>query len=209
MNNELKLSDIFSETWKLTKEHWGFLVGYLIIFFLISSFLQFAQNRIFNNGFIATIIYFASAIIALFMQMGFLKSALLITSGIKPGFEQLYVNSHHFIAWIVAQFIFVIIVTLGFIFFIFPGFYLLARFSLYPLFILDKNMGPLEALKGAKVVSKGQCWFLFLLFLCTFLINILGCLFFGVGLLITIPISALAWALTYRKLTKNEPDILM
>lgn len=208
MNFELTIKDVFSQAWKFTKEHLWFLVSYLIIFFLINAFLSFLENRVFHNGFIAAVIYLLGAFISFFIQMGFINSSLMITDGLKPGYDQLYANGHHILSWIVAHFLFILMISVGLVFLIFPGLYLLARFSLYPFFILDKNMGPIESLGAASRASRGKCWFLFLLFLCTLLLNLLGCLFFGIGLLITMPISALAWALVYRKLTRSEPEII-
>jgi uncharacterized membrane protein len=200
MNKELNINHLFSVAWKFTKGHLAFLAGYLIIFFLISFLLQAAQDRVINNVFLTIIIYVINGVVATFLQMGFVNSTLLITSHKKPRLNQLYANGHHFISWIVACFLISLIVTVGFILFIFPGFYLLARFSLFPFFILDKNMGPLEAMGASLKASKGKCWPLFVLFLCTLLLNILGCLLLGIGLLITVPLSTLVWASAYKTL---------
>ena len=182
IKDEIKIDGNFSQAWKFTREHLLFLVAYLIIFFLVSSILQFAQDRIFNNILITAIIHIANGIIAVFLQMGFLKSALLITSGVRPGFEQLYNNGSHFISWVVAYFLLGLMVSIGLLFLSIPGLYILARFSLTGFFILDQNMGPIEALQASARASKGRCWSLFILFLCTLGLNILGCLLLGIGL---------------------------
>ncbi len=89
---------------------------------------------------------------------------------------------------------------LGFIALIIPGIILALAFSLSYFFIIDKNMGPWEAMKASFDISKGYRWrILSINALCT-LINILGLLCLGVGILVTAPLTTLASAAFYERL---------
>lgn len=189
------LSEAFSEGWRLTKEHLGFLIAYqIIMFFLIALFS--GTEHFYNFWPIHTL----GGIVAILVKMGLYKSSLLILDGIKPGYDQLYSNWRHFLSWLVAGFLFGLMFLLGLVLFIVPGFYVLARFGLFPYFILDKDLGPIDALKQASEASKSALWPLFLLFISCIALDILGVLFFGIGLLITGPITILALGYAYRVL---------
>jgi uncharacterized membrane protein len=70
-----------------------------------------------------------------------------------------------------------------------------------PYIVIDRGLGPIEAMKESWRVTKGHKWQLFLLFLALIGLNILGAIALIVGLLVTIPITMLAAAHAYRTLT--------
>lgn len=177
------------EGWELTKVNMGFLVVYQVILYAISLFTGAYQWS-----------WLLIPIVVL-GKMGLYKSVLLMTTGEKPGFDQFYKNWPQILSWIGANILFAIMLFVGLFLLIVPGLYVLARFGLFPFFILDKNLGPLESLKEASIASEGVRWPLFLLFVVCLVLNILGVLFFGIGLLITVPVTLLALAAVYRKLT--------
>lgn len=206
-----KIGNFISEGWKFTKEHLGFLISYVIIGLVMSLLFSGVADALMEQGrtLLAILMHLAGWVVGTFIQMGLYNSALLITSGIKPGFNQLYSNDKHFVSYAISSILFSIMVLIGFLLLIVPGFYIMARFWLFPFFILDKDMGPVEALKAASEASEGKRWFLFLLILVLVLLNIAGALLLGIGLLFTIPITFLALALVYRRLTNTEKDVTL
>jgi len=68
-------------------------------------------------------------------------------------------------------------------------------------FIVDRDLGPIVAIKESVRVTKGHRWQLFILAIALILINILGAIALLVGLLVSIPVSLLAIAHAYRKLS--------
>lgn len=90
--------------------------------------------------------------------------------------------------------------TIGFILFIVPGIYLsIAYYMAMPL-VVEKGLGPWQALETSrKAVSKR--WFaVFGLCMLIGLINMLGMLAFGVGLVWTVPFTAIAFGILYRNM---------
>lgn len=196
----INIGELISEGWKLTKANLSFLVAYLVILFFLT--LLFSGSFFSSNSkFISAIFHLLGWGILFLTKMGLYNSALLITSGVTPRFDQLYSNWPHFISWVVASFLFGLMFAIGIILLVIPGCYVLAKYGLFPFFILDRDLGPLEALKEAGKVSEGRLWSLFLLFLSCFALNMGGFLLLGLGLLVTIPITVLALALAYRKIT--------
>ncbi len=79
------------------------------------------------------------------------------------------------------------------------------RLSKFPYFIIDKGRNPIDALKDSWGLTRGSTWNLLLFTLLLVLVNVLGALAFGVGLLATIPTTQLAHAFVYRKLSAAAP----
>lgn len=83
--------------------------------------------------------------------------------------------------------------------FVLPGVFLLivpgingALNSVFLVTLVDKGLGPIEALKQSSVITKGVMRDLFLFWLLVSAINFVGLLAFFVGLFVTIPIIMIA-----------------
>lgn len=189
------ISDVIKRGWELTKAHIGYLIVYQIILWIFVLLLTATQERV--------ILHVLVWVALVLLKMGLYKAALLITNGIKPGYEELYQNWRQLPSWIIAGILFGLMFTLGFILLIAPGLYVWARYDLYPFAILDKQLGPVNALKEASKISEGNRWQIFLLFLACVGLNILGILALGFGLLISVPVTILAVALAYRQLQRQ------
>lgn len=190
------IPSLLKEGWELTKVNIGFLVVYQLILLTAAFLFNFH-----NISWKMAPIQIMGLLIIILGKMGLYQSILLMTKGLKAGFDQFYSNWHQLASWIFANFIFGLCFTLGLLLLLFPGCYFLARFGLFPFFILDKKLGPLKALGEAGKATNGITWHIFLLFLACFGLNILGLLLFGVGILITIPVTLFALATVYRRLT--------
>jgi len=184
------------EGWRLTKEHFWFLIGYQIILYVIILLFS-GPHPSYLRG---ILFWLAEWVLVVLVKMGLYNSSLLIAEGLKPDFDQLYQNWRMFLSWIVAGFLFGIMFTIGLFLLIVPGCYVWAKYGFFPFFILDKQIGPIEALKQSGEATKGYRWPIFLLFLACVGLDILGFLLFGIGLLITTPITLIALATVYRKI---------
>jgi hypothetical protein len=76
------------------------------------------------------------------------------------------------------------------------------RLQLASYLVVDQQNGPIASLNNSWQATKGNFWKLFLFSLSAGLINLAGVLALGIGLLATIPITSVAMANVYRKLTK-------
>jgi uncharacterized membrane protein len=87
---------------------------------------------------------------------------------------------------------------------IIPGIFFGIRLKYATYLVIDKNLGPLEAIKGSWKITRGNVWNLFFLSILLGLINLLGLLCLVIGLFITVPLSMLATAFVYRKLLSTS-----
>ena len=89
-----------------------------------------------------------------------------------------------------------------------PGIYVIIRLQFYKFFVIDKDMGPIPALKSSWKITKGHFWKLAQYLLVIAIINIavgllvnLGGNYFYALLLVTIPVIAIASAYLYETLS--------
>ena len=90
----------------------------------------------------------------------------------------------------------------GILLLVVPGIIFAVALGMYPYFILDKKMGPMESLKASRVLTKGARWQLFVFGCVSLLLNLGGLLCLIVGLLWTIPATMIAMAYVYDQLSK-------
>ncbi len=109
---------------------------------------------------------------------------------------------HVLLAAIIATILFYLMVFPGFILFVIPGIYLMCRFFFYDFFIVDKKVGSIDSLRKSWRATQGKVLNILLLFLVLIGINILGFIFFIVGVLFTAAVSSIALAYAYRNLSK-------
>jgi uncharacterized membrane protein len=92
-------------------------------------------------------------------------------------------------------------VTLGSLLCIVPGVILGVGLSMGSFFVVDAEMGPIEAMRASWAVTKGQKWSVLGFLLLAGLIGMCGFLFFCVGALATVPFAYLAQTLLYLRLS--------
>ena len=77
--------------------------------------------------------------------------------------------------------------------------YLSLKTNFFTYFILDKNMGPIEALSESLTRTTGLEFELFIIYALLALLNLIGALLYGIGLLFTIPFSWLVVSVIYTR----------
>lgn len=141
-------------------------------------------------------------ILALFfagLDLGFKKVALEIhdhnSSSAQSLFSCFHLAPKAMIAWI----LYCVMVWIGWILFVLPGFIALLRFIFFPYFIIDRNAGPIAALRMSFNATKNHMWEIFAFWVAIKIIISLGFVSW-IGIILTWPLSTLAYAYFYRKL---------
>lgn len=96
-----------------------------------------------------------------------------------------------------------IMIMIGLILLIVPGIYLALKYGFATILVVDENLGPLNALKRSAELTSGRKMFIFVFGLCALLINLVGALALLVGLIITVPVTAVAGTLMYDRIKKG------
>ncbi len=186
----LNVQEYIKRGFEMFKEYVGEFIGFTLIIFVASA----ASSRLaFAGSFII------SAAIAS-LSAGYGIAAFRLLSGQSLEFADFFKGFNYFLPLFLASLAGGFLVGIGFVLLIIPGIYLAVSYMFTTFLIIDYRMEFWQALETSrKIITKN--WFAFFGFsfaLCV--INILGCLAFGVGLLVTIPVTACATAIAYKEI---------
>ena len=141
--------------------------------------------------------------VAVFFAMGSVRYALRLARGEPAGFRDVFSWGPYF-PYLGATILIALGTAFGLLFCIVPGVFLAICWMFTGQVILDKGMGPVEAMGHSWNLSRGHRWDLLLFFLLVLGVNLLGLLACCVGLFVTSAMTFLAWAWVYLRLTGQE-----
>lgn len=195
--------EIFSFAFKKTKENFIFLFGLLVIFAVLSVLNSSIQQAFRQDlGVLVVFIGLAFSLVNVLLELGYLKIILKLIEGTKPSYKELYMHYPQFIDFLLAGIIAGLLIAGGLILLVLPGIYLAVRLQFTPLFVADKGLKPIEAVKGSWELTRGKWMKVFVFDLLLIGLNILGLLALVIGLLVTIPMSSIAFVHFYKNLSK-------
>jgi hypothetical protein len=93
-----------------------------------------------------------------------------------------------------------LVIVAGFILLIIPGIIFALMFMFTTFIVIDRELGPIDAMKESKSMTRGYKWQLLGFGLVLMLINLVGAIALLVGLLVTVPVTSLAFTHAYRLL---------
>ena len=198
---KFSISEAIHFGWNTMKSNLGFFIGLLIFVFLFTSLSSIiAAKATEANIFLGIIFYIADFSLSILISIGLVKIALRFCDNEKGRFADLFSQYPLFPQYLVGSILYGLIVFAGTILLIIPGIIWGIQFCFYDYFIVDKGLGPIEALKRSSAITRGVKWDLFVFFLVLSGINLLGALCLLIGLFVTIPTTMVALAFVYRKL---------
>ena len=184
---------------KISKSNILFFIGVLVIVVFVSAVTSILRNavqkQVLANLILNIIQYLVNAVVA----MGLIKISLEFLDKAKPKIRDIFYYKP-VVSYTVASIINTILIIAGIIFLIVPGIIFAVRLQYTTYLIVDKNLGPIEAIKKSWNITRENTWNLFFFGILLGLINILGALCLLVGLFITVPLGMIATTSVYRKL---------
>ena len=108
----------------------------------------------------------------------------------------------HYLNYLGASLIVTAVEIIGFAVFVIPGIVASAFMLFVPFFVIDRGMNPIEAIQRSFHLTKKHFWSVLLLMFTALIVNVLGAVLAGIGLLITIPVTIVAFAHAYRTLAQ-------
>ena len=188
--------------WNTLKKNFGFFLGVLAIVVAINILFGLVMASFSEEAPKALVIAVSviSWILDLLIGMGVIKITLKFCDQEPATYRDLFSAYRLLLNYLVGSIVYGIMVAIGFVFLIIPGIYLAVKYQFYEYLIVDKGMGPIEAIKRSGVLTEGVTRNLVLFWLALVGINILGMIALGVGLIATVPVSWLANAYVYRRL---------
>jgi uncharacterized membrane protein len=187
---KVNASDYVQKGWEMFREHIGEFIGFTLIIFaasIVSSKISLFGSLLFSS-------------LAAPLYAGYCIAAFRILTGKPFQFSDFFGGFNYFLPLFLAGLASGIIVSVGIALLILPGIYLAIGYMLTTFLVIDYRMEFWQAMETSrKIVTKN--WFAFFVFaLLLFLINLLGIIALGVGLLVSAPVTACAAAIAYKEI---------
>ena len=185
---EVDPSKYLKEGWEIFKSR----AGEFIVFTVIIAAVTALFSKINFIGSLAT-----TAVVPP-LYAGFIIVIFMLFKGREVQFSDFFKGFNYFLPLFLASLVMSILITLGMILLILPDIYLIVSYMFVSLLIVDYHMEFWQAMETSrKIVTKN--WFsLFVLFLVLVVVNLLGLLALGIGLLVTMPLSVCTICVAYR-----------
>ncbi len=201
---KFSVSEALRYGWTTTTANLWYLAGLAVLMVLVSWLPGFIVDHGGDSlGFASLIVMLAAWVLQLGMSIGLIAVVLKIIDGMVPPMSEVFNHFNLFFRYLGASLLYSLIVFLGLILLIVPGVIWSLKYSLFAYYIVDKNVGVMESLHLSGVATQGAKGTLFLLFIMAALVNLVGILALGIGLLVTMPMTMLAYAWVYRKLSSG------
>ncbi|MAJ97261.1 hypothetical protein CL644_00160 [bacterium] len=189
--------EAFVAGWESFKERPFFIIGLFLITTIISIITGLIADEV-SGVLVGAVINIADFAIQTVIGMGMTLILLRLYDRVETDYTDLLEPLHLFWKYLVASILVMIVILFGLILFIVPGIVAGVALLFTSYLIIDRDLGPVDAMKESLRITNGHRWNIVLFLLLATGLNILGALFFGIGLLVTIPVSALALVHIYR-----------
>jgi len=208
MTKKFSKKEAISFGWNIMQKNFWFFAG-ILAFIILVQCLHGVLNYFIEKSdslsitLLGSIIAIGFWILEVTLSLGLIRVSLDLADGLKGKFTTLFSCTSFFIKYLIAQILYNLIVLGGLILLVIPGIIWAIKFQFFAYLIVDKRLGPIQALKKSSQITKGSKWDLFLLGILFFFINLLGVLLLFVGLFFTVPIVIMASVFVYRKLSSQ------
>lgn len=179
----------------------GALILIALVVVLVSFGLSLAGQWILDSWVIVMVWNIFTTVVSLILAMGLIRAALAVVDGRSPEVGMLF-QTEGLVPYLIASILVGLAVGVGFLLCIIPGLILAFLFAFYGYAIVDgRTDDGIEAMKMSWQLVSANVGSLLLLFILTLLINFAGALLCGIGLFVTYPITAIAVAYAWRRLS--------
>ncbi len=206
--NTFSIEKSIKQAWYIFKENWKdiYKVGFIsLIIQLIAQYLT-TYNSENMSPLVAMIGGIAYYILTSVLTMNNVRILLKIIRAQDFELEELFNFDVKVFSYLWGSFVIGMLVFVGMILLVIPGLYWAFKYMFTPYIIIDQGLGYREAMKKSGRMTEGYKLKMFLFGLALLGINLLGMLPLFLGLLITIPLSYVAYLVVYEKLSFIESE---
>lgn len=195
------IDKIIREAWEKTKGFKRFFWGAAAIFSGLVIILLMVVNIVTGGNSNAFVALFITTLFAIFpIVAGINVIAIRRSVNLPVNYKMAFSYFGYTLPLLIAVILIIIMTYIGFFLFVLPGIYLSVAYALSIPLIVEKNMGPWQAMEASrKAIHK--CWFTFfgINFAMGLLVN-LSMIPLGVGLIWTMPMLFIVNAILYREI---------
>ena len=206
------IKEAFKKGWGITKENIFLLAGLTSLIALNSWIAETwwkgmdksIDSSQFSTYLIFLALYLVTSIVSTLVQIGYIKVMFKLYEGEEINPRDVFAHYERLWDFIVISFLYGIVVLFGAVLFIIPGIIFAIKYGYASYFVVCHDMKPLEAMKASARITKGNKTQIALFGACILGLNIIGFLVFGIGFLITMPLTTLASVHVFKILNKED-----
>lgn len=211
---DIPVQQIFREAFQCARQNSFFLIVLTLIFLFSFSLVSYLPKTlcalvgIDMEGWVGTFHQLFEAVFQSFLFLGITRISILFSAGITPDYRDFLKIKTPLIRYLLASILYTAIVFGGMLLLVVPGIIWALKYQMYSFVIVDEEVGPVEALRKSAQLTDGAKMDLFRFGMMAGTVNMLGALFFLVGLFVTIPVTLLAMGRLYRLLVEQTESTL-
>lgn len=206
--NTNTIRQAFNFGWTTFKANFRLLTACVLTFFgswVILEVLVIAGQRLGFLWWLAAHLSFFVVFAGL--EVGFIRMCLAIHDNDQVAYTDIFQALHLGGKYLLVQLAYFGIVLVGLVLLIVPGVYYGTRYSLYGQVFAEKSLSLKDAFQHSAGVGQSAMRVLLWLGFAIILLNIAGASVLGIGLIVTVPLTALMKVYMYRQLTDPEKQI--
>lgn len=199
------ISALVDEAWRIFRNSWTTLLMYFFLVGVLMVVPGLILSSLVKGTFLAPIILLGMMLWNIVLGMGFMNVILKVTRDEDVAMADLWEKKHLVVKYFLGVLLYILIVFGGFILLVVPGIIWSIKYMFIPYLIIDKGMGPMEAMRTSAKMTDGIKWDIFGASYVFGIIAQLGLLALIVGIFVTIPVAMIGQYLIYqRALTRLE-----
>lgn len=196
-SNSVGIMGSYSQAWSLLVQNKNGVLtvsALVIVGLLLGFFAEMSENELLTT---------VGGVVQVFLTWLATWGYLQVTRGVKS--YSLMTKAQDFIGflkYIAVSLIIFAMVVIGLILLVVPGIYLALKYGFAPMFIIDKGVGISESLRLSAEMMKDRKFSLLVWCVLYAVINFVGLLLLGLGVLVTVPLTMLASVVLYNSWKK-------
>jgi uncharacterized membrane protein len=205
---DFSIEEALQYGWNTMKTNIWFFVGVIVVAWAMVGIpyaIASALQR--NSSALAFLFQIVGWVAGLIVSIGMITIALKFLDNQSPVFEDLFSFKPHFWRYLGASILTGLVVWAGMILLVIPGIYWAIKFQFYGYFVVDQKCDPIESMRRSSRLTQDVKWKLLAFGIVLAIINAIGALCLFVGLLVTIPVTLLAYSSVYRKLLDQTESV--
>lgn len=220
-NNKPTISNALSIGWQKTKSNYSVLIlSFLVLsaisiaFSLVRNFPSFVSTIAKDSSgitlttfilfaFLSPLLFIAEMAINNLTAIGFTKIQLNILDNKKTQVSDLFKTNGVYWQYLATSILVGLIVIGGLLLLIVPGIIWFLKYQFAMLLVVDKKLDITESIRKSGEITQGHKGWLFGFAIVLGLVNIVGALLLLIGLLVTIPLTTMAYIYVYRQISSD------
>ncbi|MGD8427471.1 MAG: hypothetical protein PVH63_07555 [Balneolaceae bacterium] len=205
----IDLVQLFKFCFKQYKKYASFVIGAMVTLYVLAFVPQvyFILRAPETPTQKSEILSFILMFVQLFLSLGFTKVMLLLVQDAYVEVADMFNNFRSFLSFFVASLLYNISVVIGLFLLVVPGIFIAIRFQFYPYFIIEQGDSSFEALRKSYFLSQDLTLELLLFGIAVVILNAVGVLLMGIGVILTYPLTTMATAVVYKGLVEEAKAI--